>query len=200
MLLQACPTKVGRMVRLALITGARIGELLALRWDDVSDTELLFLDTKNGRSRRLPRSPAIDAVLKRCSQSRSGWVFTNARTHQAYTVNGVAHVFKRALTRAGILSSDVSLHTLRHTALSRMIAAGIDTFTVMAISGHSSTRMLERYTHPTDARKTDALESFIDDGQNLGRTENQASKRSGGRQEARTPDLRVANAALSQLS
>ena len=75
-------------------------------------------------------------------------------------MNGVAHVFKRALARAGILTGDVSLHTLRHTALSRMIAAGLDDFTVMAISGHRSVRMLERYTHPTDARKVAALETF----------------------------------------
>jgi integrase len=60
-------------------------------------------------------------------------------THDAYTVNGIAHVFRRAVQRAGIPTGDVSLHTLPHTALSRMIAAGIDTFTVMAISGHSST-------------------------------------------------------------
>jgi hypothetical protein len=30
----------------------------------------------------------------------------------------------------------------------------------MAISGHSSTRMLERYTHPTDERKLDAVDTF----------------------------------------
>ena len=80
-----------------------------------------------------------------------------------------AHIFRRALTRAGITTGDVSLHTLRHTALSRMIASGIDTSAVMAISGHSSVRMLERYTHPTDARKVAALESFATVGQNLGR-------------------------------
>jgi integrase len=200
-LLAACPRKVGRIVRLALITGARIGELLALRWEDVSETELLFLETKNGRSRRLPISPAIKAVLAQCPQGRSAWVFTNTRTHQPYTVNGVAHTFKRALARAGVLTGDVSLHTLRHTALSRMIAMGIDAFTVMALSGHSSTRMLERYTHPTDARKTDALESFTESmGRNWAEPENEDVKKIGGRREARTRDLGVANAALSQLS
>jgi hypothetical protein len=30
----------------------------------------------------------------------------------------------------------------------------------MALSGHSSTRMLERNTHPTEARKADALSTF----------------------------------------
>ena len=47
----------------------------------------------------------------------------------------MAHVFKRAVVRARILTGDVSLHTLRHTALSRMIAAGIDDHTVMALLG-----------------------------------------------------------------
>ena len=86
-----------------------------------------------------------------------------------------------------------------------MIASGIDDFTVMALSGHRSIRMLERYTHPTNARKIDALETFSAaiDGQHLGSTEIREGKnvkKIGGRQEARTPDLRVANAALSQLS
>ncbi len=208
-LLAACPAKLGRMVRLALITGARIGELLALTWADIGDDELTFVETKNGRSRRLPLSAAVRAVLVSCPRrpGHDGVVFLNARTGKPYTVNGVAHVFRRALTRAGITSGDVTLHTLRHTALSRMIATGIDQFTVMAISGHSSTRMLERYTHPTDARK---LEALTLGGHVLVTMDSAAAeaaaesadllRKFGGRREARTRDLRVANAALSQLS
>ena len=71
--------------------------------------------------------------------------------------------------------------------------------------------MLERYTHPTDTRKLDALDTFsILDGQSLGSQQtdsDQAQSKSaellgdfGGRRGSRTPDLRVANAALSQLS
>jgi hypothetical protein len=89
-----------------------------------------------------------------------------------------------------------------------MIAAGYDDYTVMAISGHSSTRMLERYTHPTEQRKLAALEAFAPSmGRIWAERESANWKRArkradlfGGRQEARTPDLRVANAALSQLS
>jgi integrase len=119
-------------------------------------------------------------------------VFTNPRTHEAYTVNGVAHVFRRALKRADITTGDVSLHTLRHTAISRMIAMGIDDFTVMAISSHRSVRMLERYTHPTTARKIDALTVDLD-GLKLGRTDSAVDEKAGGRREARTRDLRNAN-------
>ena len=94
-----------------------------------------------------------------------------------------------------------------------MIEHGLDDFTVMSISGHSSTRMLERYTHPTVERKRAALETFdslatdwpqksSDRAVQQKEAAEAASflRNSGGRQEARTPDLRVANAALSQLS
>jgi integrase len=87
-------------------------------------------------------------------------VFTNAATEDRYTVNGALHVFRRAVHRAGIRTGDFNLHTLRHTAISRMIAKGHNDHVVMAISGHSSTRMLERYTHPTDERKLEAVDTF----------------------------------------
>jgi Phage integrase family len=121
---------------------------------------------------------------------------------------GVRTSFLRALARAKITTGDVTVHTLRHTALSRMIEHGLDDYTVMSISGHSSTRMLERYTHPTLERRIAALETFnlsTKCRRNAVQQKEAAeaasfAKNSGGRQEARTPDLRVANAALSQLS
>ena len=87
-----------------------------------------------------------------------------------------------------------------------MIDHGLDDYTVMSISGHSSTRM--RYRHPTLERRIAVLDAFNQSTkcpQNAVQ-ENEAAEAAsfvkdfGGRQEARTPDLRVANAALSQLS
>jgi integrase len=212
-LLDACPRKFRALVTLALITGARVGELLALRWEDISDDALVFLETKNGKARRIPLSVPVRAVLDALPKIHP-WVFTNTRGKKpaAFTVNGCAHVFRRAVIRAGILTGDVTLHTLRHTALSRMVAAGHDDYTVMALSGHSSTRMLARYAHPTDDRKLHALTlpalstkraQKPEDADSDAVTAREIAEllgKSGGRQEARTPDLRVANAALSQLS
>jgi len=191
-LVAALPRKARLIVSLLLVTGARVGEILALTWADVGASELVFLQTKNGKERRLPMTDGIRAVLDQLPR-HTPYVFTNAITRYRYTVNGFRHVFNRALARAGIESHDVTPHTLRHTALSRMIAHGHSDHTVMAISGHSTTRMLERYTHPTQELKIAALEAgsvgtfWAHEAPGLGNL-------SGGRQEARTPDLRVANA------
>ena len=160
-LLESAPSKMRKVIALALITGARVGELLALRWEHVDEGALTFLETKNGQPRRLPLSPAAAAVLGELPRVPGRpYVFTNPKTGDRYTVNGALHVFRRAVERAGIRTGDVTLHTLRHTAISRMVAKGYDDYTVMAVSGHSSTRMLARYTHPTEERKADAIGSF----------------------------------------
>ena len=195
-LLKACRPTLRGIVTFALITGARISEVLSLRWDQCSGGMVSFYRTKNGWARRFPISPVLEEVL--AEQHRfTAWVFPNPRTQKAYT--DVDSSFRRALIRAQIATGDVSLHTLRHTALSRMIESGIDDYTVMEISGHRSTRMLARYTHPTEARKQEALESFRLSTQ-CPHEEVGDAKKSGGPHGIRTHDLRVANAALSQLS
>ena len=175
------------------------------------DGAVTLWETKNGKARRIPISPTIEAVLAEQPRMYPS-VFANSRTGQPLTANGVAHVFDRAVGRAGITTGDVTLHTLRHTALSRMIAGGYDDYTVMAISGHSSTRMLERYTHPTEERKIGALnldhlvtrtshgDAAADEASSTASEIAELLKDFGGPREARTRDLRVANAALSQLS
>jgi integrase len=166
------------------------------------------------QARRLALGPSIRAILDGLARS-GAYVFMNSRTQTRYTVNGARHISRRAITRAAIQpAEDVTLHTLRHTALTRMITAGCDTFTVMAVSGHSSVRMLERYTYPGVAQRLAALETGAAVGTiwaQLGDRTPVRTKRGleeprfaeqfvGGRHRARTCDLRVANAALSQLS
>ena len=174
----------------------------------------MFLNTKNGKVRRLPMSPTLRAILQEQPQV-TDYVFANPRTQEPYTA--ITASFRRALARAKIDAAEVTVHTLRHTALSRMIAAGYDDYTVMEISGHSSTRMLARYMHPTTDRKIAALEDgFVvtqwsqwpDLGHAPGSHRHGKATvsvrrkrvRGGGPHGTRTHDLRVANAALSQLS
>lgn len=161
-LLAAYDTERRRPVRpiieLLLITGARLGEVLGLRWEDVQGGYLRFVDTKNGRPRRLPITPTIATLLASVPRRDPLLVFVSNRSGEQYT--RILTGFKAALKTAGIDPGDVVLHTLRHTALSRMMDAGLDVRTIMEVSGHSSLAMLERYTHPTEQRKAEALGTY----------------------------------------
>ena len=113
---------------------------------------MVFLETKNGKPRRhilvagarsRPRGPAASAC---------------ARFHERRDDGSLHHERSPACVclgsgRAGIRTGDVTLHMLRHTALSRTIEKEFNDQTVMAIGGHTSTRMLARYTHPSEERR-----------------------------------------------
>jgi len=150
--------RVRPLIELLLITGARLGEVLALRWEDTTGGYLRFVDTKNGKPRRLPMTPQMAAVLATVPRGDATFVFMSGRTGTRYT--RILTGFKAAVKDAGIDPAGVVIHTLRHTALSRMMDAGLDVRTIMEISGHSSLAMLERYTHPTERRKAEALNTY----------------------------------------
>ena len=156
-LLRACSPRLQAIVAFALITSARMGEMLSLRWSQIDGDAITFFRTKNDKARRIPLGSTLAELLNE-QPRKSVWVFPNPRTRRPYTT--VLKSFKRALERAEIAPVEVTLHTLRHTALSRMIDQGYDDYTVMAISGHSSTRMLARHAHPTETRKVEAMDSF----------------------------------------
>jgi integrase len=53
-IIEVAPRKLRTLIAMALITGARAGELLGLKWEHVSGADLTFLHTKNGKARRIP--------------------------------------------------------------------------------------------------------------------------------------------------
>jgi integrase len=157
-LIAACPLKLRCLVMLLLLTGARVGETLALRWEDVSDEGVLtFLYTKTGKIRCVGGTEEIQAVLKVLPRTRAH-VFASPRTGTPYTVDGLRSTLRRAIDRAGLDGRGVSFHTLRHSFATRLVAANVDIKTVSTILGHSTSRMLlERYAHESDARKQAAI-------------------------------------------
>jgi len=54
--------------------------------------------------------------------------------------------FRRTVERAELDTKKVVRHTLRHTAVSHLVQAGVDLPTVKRISGHKTLAMVERYS------------------------------------------------------
>lgn len=135
------------IVEVAVETGMRRGELLALEWPDIDFTrrEIAVRDSKTRTPRRVPMSSRCEAVL-RAQSGHSGRVF-NVGTGTA-----LAHRFKSACRRAGI--EDFHIHDLRHTFASWAVQRGVDLYRLGRVLGHSTQAMTARYAHlrPQDLR------------------------------------------------
>lgn len=131
------------IVRLAVETAMRRGEIVALHWSnvDLSDRTAHLPETKNGSARDVPLSSRAVAVLKALPRNLDGQVFR-------LRDDAVTLAFSRACARAGI--ADLRFHDLRHEATSRL-AEKLAMHELMKVTGHKDPRMLARYYHPRAA-------------------------------------------------
>lgn len=155
-LLQVCKAltnpQLHTLVVLALSTGARYGELIKLRWDDVDwDRKVITLhDTKNKERRLLPlmhyalelmkthhkaRNIASDLVFPAPSNPMRSW---NSRSS-----------WLSALQKANI--DNFRFHDLRHSAASYLAMNGASLAEIAEVLGHKTLQMVKRYAHLSEA-------------------------------------------------
>jgi len=126
---------------IALETGMRRGEILAMRWEhvDLGSRVVRLPETKNGEARDVPLSPAAAEALQSIPRQISGKVWP-------WNSEGAASMWTRWLRRAGV--EDLRFHDLRHEATSRLVESGQFSLTeVAAITGHRTMQMLKRYAN-----------------------------------------------------
>jgi integrase len=145
-----------RLVIVALLaTGARISELMALKWSavDLERGTVLLTKTKSGRNRLIPINAQLRTVLEAVKPSAKGErVFMGPEGNPVDSIRGA---FVRARRRAGL--EGLRLHDLRHTFATRLIRRGVDIITVQSLLGHSSVTTTQRYTHSGEEQKRDAV-------------------------------------------
>lgn len=130
---RACPPgRIRAAISLLLATGLRVGELLALRAEQIRDGAI-YLDarTKTGRPRAVP-------VL---------WPGPRYLRHVplGITYDGLRTAFDRARARAGM--PHVRMHDLRHTVGSQLAEGGASLRDIQIWLGHTSPTTTTRYTH-----------------------------------------------------
>ena len=133
----------------------RVSEILDLTWDRVHidhviDPYIEVTMTKNNKKRFVPLQDDMVDLLKtlRSKNSNSDHVFLSST---GKPLKSVRRVFQKALKKAGILN--FRFHDLRHTFASHFVMNGGDLLTLKEILGHSSMKMVERYTHLAAAYK-----------------------------------------------
>jgi integrase len=128
----------------ALLTGMRRSDVLAMRWEDISleRGEWRIPNPKNGEPLTVPLVGEIVNLLhQRQADSSSEWVFPGDGDTGHLAEPKAA--WKRILKRAGI--ENLRLHDLRRTLGSSMAAAGVNTITTARTMGHKTLSMALRY-------------------------------------------------------
>jgi integrase len=176
------------LLTFVLATGIRRGEAAALRRDCVaidqtgergvvtikasfSQTKgnVVLKGTKTGRARPIPltKTPIAIAALRRQAMIRSqdefaaessyedqGFVFADP-FGRPYSPFAITDAFRKLARKAGVKKR---LHDLRHTAISNLLADGVDVVTVAAIAGHSSVQTtLNTYAHQLLGTREEAM-------------------------------------------
>lgn len=146
-LIAACPPDLGLLVQLALVTGARYGELARFQVRDFhpASATLWVAEAKSGRPRRLILTEEAAALCTRLSSGRppEAPLLTKADGSPWGRDHHIRR-FRAAATAAGLIDG-FTFHELRHTWASLAIMAGMALALVAQMLGHADTRMAERH-------------------------------------------------------
>lgn len=160
-LLAACDASksdaLGTVVRFALATGARRGEILGLEWSsvDLARRTARFLDTKNGESRTVPLAKPAVSILKEWKRNRlpTGRVFPFPKD--------TLHKYWRIAVEESKVKN-FRFHDLRHSAASYLAMSGASLMDIAAILGHKTLAMVKRYSHLSEQHTTAAIDRMAE--------------------------------------
>jgi integrase len=159
-LINACDPDFRLLVRAALETGARLGELVALRVHDFNrDSGTIGIrDSKSGKPRHIVLTEEGQQFFRQVCVGRPGHAIMLPRADgQPWGPGHQREPMLAANARAQI-TPPISFHSLRHTWASLAVMNGVPLMVVAKNMGHSSTRMVEmHYGHLAPSYIADAI-------------------------------------------
>jgi integrase len=170
-------------VLFGLYLGQRLGDLARLTWRavDLDSGEIAFTARKTGRRIVLPLvQPLTDHLASLpASDKPNAFIFPHAAS--AKRTASLSNQFRDILVAAGLVeprprghkssgkgrdqareASEISFHSLRHSAVTMLKAAGVSDFIAREIVGHESAAVSRQYTHLTTDDKRAAMQRLPD--------------------------------------
>ena len=141
--------QAGAMMKMALFTGLRRGELFKLQWKDI-DYQRGFInirDPKGGPDERIPLNDAA-RELSKAHPKTSQFVFPGRGGKQRTDIKKPVNRIKK---KAGLPKDFRPLHGLRHTYASMLASSGkVDLYHLQKLLTHKSSQMTQKYAHLRD--------------------------------------------------
>jgi integrase len=149
------------LVLTALTTGARRGELEALRWShvDLARAEATIVFTKNNDRKVLPLVPAVVEQLKRFEGAPGGLVFPSKQKPDV--AFNFSKVWDEVKGEAGV--KNFRFHDLRHSCASALAQSGATLLEIADVLGHRQLSVTKRYSHLAIAHKSKLVNRVLGD-------------------------------------
>ena len=170
----------GPMMKLALFTGMRRGEMFKLKWEDINFERgfILIRDPKGGQDQRIPLNDGARKVLQGVMRTKSPYVFPGRGGRRRVDINKQVNDIKEA---AGLPQNFRPLHGLRHAYASMLASSGkVDLYTLQKLLTHKDGRMTQRYAHLRDEalkKAADVADSLVEQALAKGKDEGRRRKK-----------------------
>jgi integrase len=154
------------IMKMALFTGMRRGELFRLKWVDVDfDRGFIHIrDPKGGQDQKIPMSNSSRDILEAQPRTESEYIFPGKNGGERVAISKAVNRIKN---RAGLPKDFRPLHGLRHVYASMLASSGqVDMYTLQKLLTHKSPIMTQRYAHLRDEtlkRASDLAGNIITD-------------------------------------
>jgi integrase len=150
-------------VRLGLSTGMRHMEILSIALENINlqNREIYLPKTKTGsRMQRISTDTAsfLDWYLRTSCRSGQQWLFPARFQTRTGHRTSIDDAFRTAVKNAGLDTTTITPHVMRHTVETRLAEEGVDIKTRMELLGHKTHIMALRYDHVTGQRVKDAAD------------------------------------------
>ena len=176
------PKDIGLLI--CLFTGIRIGEICALKWEDISPVEQTLSVHQSMQRIQLQNDPdgkktkiLISTPKSQCSirtiplaERLAIYLLAHRKSSESYVLTGTTRYveprslqnhFKKVMDQCEI--PDANFHCLRHSFATRCIETGFDIKSLSEILGHSTVNItMNRYVHPSMELKRENMNRLTD--------------------------------------
>ncbi|CAI2719365.1 tyrosine-type recombinase/integrase [Nitrospina watsonii] len=146
-------------------TGMRRMEILSIRLEHIDlDRKTIYIPNAKAGARTQPMTNELAEFLRgyvETAEPGQEWLFPALGSKTGHTV-AIERPFRRVVKSAKLDPEKVVRHTLRHTAITHLVQAGVDLPTVKRISGHKTLSMVEKYAHQNGAHIEAAMDKLQD--------------------------------------
>lgn len=137
-------------IKVGLGTGMRKMEILSIEIENIDcEKQTIYIPKAKAGDRLQPitkeLSLYLDSYLRSLPKDQK-WLFPSSTSKTGHQTE-IRKAFIQCVKAACLDPDKIVRHTLRHTAITHLVQAGVDLPTVKRISGHKTLRMVERYAH-----------------------------------------------------